>query len=167
MKCPVCRSQMTSRKGNHRYAECGLPNVVLVDLEIRECPKCGERAPVIPNIEDLHRTLAVSVVQEPGRLTPQEIRFLRKWLGWSSADFAEQMGVDPATVSRWESVERPQTMSTAAERLLRLRVAYGQQVDSYPEALALLDKQARASAKLLGMRLASGKKSWEETPVAV
>jgi len=33
---------------------------------------------------------------------------------------ADELGVDPATISRWESVEDPQKMGKAAERLLRL-----------------------------------------------
>jgi putative zinc finger/helix-turn-helix YgiT family protein len=159
MKCPNCRAVMESRRENHRYTESGLANVVLVDLEMRQCPACGERGPVIPRIEELHRTIAMIVIKQPGKLTPQEIRYLRKWRGWSGADFARHMGVDPATVSRWESVESPQPMGATAERLLRLAVAHGEPADVYPiEALAELD----ADADHLGMvRLRAGRSGWE------
>ena len=50
-----------------------------------------------------------------------EIRFLRKYLGWSTADFASRMGTARETVSRWESGAVP--MGSQADRLLRLLVA--------------------------------------------
>ena len=63
-------------------------------------PKCGEHEVAIPRIEDLHRTIAQAVIAKRERLTPAEIRFLRKFLGWSGADFAAHVGTTPETVSR-------------------------------------------------------------------
>ena len=37
------------------------------------------------------------------RLAPEEIKFLRKSLGWAGVDFAKHMGATPETVSRWET----------------------------------------------------------------
>jgi len=76
--------------------------------------------------------IAMALIRHPGRLTPNEIRFLRKWLGWSGVDFAKHMGVTPETVSRWESVDNGKPMGGTAERLLRLAVAHGQPIDEYP-----------------------------------
>ena len=45
---------------------------------------------VIPHIADLHRVLAHAVVRKSSRLTPAEIRFLRRTLGWSGQDFADR-----------------------------------------------------------------------------
>ena len=150
---------MESRRENHRYAESGLPNVVLMDVEVRRCPRCGETAIVIPKIEGLHRALAMTLIRERGRLGPLEIRFLRKWLGWSGSDFARHMGVDPATVSRWERVDNPQPMGATAERLLRLAAAYGQPADEYPiGTLAEIGDEPR-DPHLLGMR--AGRTGWE------
>jgi putative zinc finger/helix-turn-helix YgiT family protein len=108
---------MQSSRENHRWDASGLPNVVLIDVEVRRCPACGERTVVIPRIEALHRALAMTVIARPGRLAPQEIRFLRKWLGWSGQDFARHFGVTPTTVSRWERLEDPSPMGGTAERL--------------------------------------------------
>ena len=164
MKCPQCRTPMEARRENYRYDESGLPNVVLLDVEVRKCPKCGEQAVAIPRIEELHRALAMSVIRQPGRLSPQEVRFLRKWLGWSGADFAKNIGVDPATVSRWESVEKPQAMGSTAERFLRLAVAHGQPTEEYPlERMAELADQPRLDA-LVGMK--AGRGGWAPAAVA-
>lgn len=135
MKCHTCGAAMKSARGAHRYTESGLPNVVLLNVERRTCPKCGESALVIPRMEELHRMIADAVSQSPAKLSPQEIRFLRKWLGFSSTDFALMMGVRPETVSRWESVEHSYSMSQSAERLLRVLVANQEPVSQYPISL--------------------------------
>jgi putative zinc finger/helix-turn-helix YgiT family protein len=164
MKCPQCRTPMESKRENVRWADSGLPNVVLIDVEVRRCPACGEHTTAIPRIEALHRALAMAIIARPGRLTPPEIRFLRKWLGWSGQDFARQFGVTATTVSRWESVDEPSPMGGTAERLLRLAVAHGQPADQYPVSrLAELDEDAPAP-RLIGMR--SGRDGWEPAPIA-
>jgi DNA-binding transcriptional regulator YiaG len=57
----------------------------------------------------------------PNVVLVAEVRFLRKHLGWSGADFAAHMGVDPTTVSAWENERKP--FGTSSDRLLRLIVA--------------------------------------------
>jgi putative zinc finger/helix-turn-helix YgiT family protein len=138
---------------NHRYTESGLPNVVLVGVEVRRCRNCGESMVAIPHIEELHRALAMTLIRQTGRLAPSEIRFLRKWLGWSGVDFASHMGVAPETVSRWESMENPKPMGGTAERLLRLAVAHGQPIDQYPIGMLLeINDEQTSNAPLLAMK---------------
>lgn len=155
---------MQSERVNHRYVESGLPNVVLVGVELSRCPQCGEQAISIPHIEELHKTLAMELVHERTRLAPYEIRFLRKWLGFSGVDFARHMGVEPATVSRWESTEKPKPMGPVAERLLRMLVVHGQQVAEYPHILANLDNTEEHVDHLLAVRPV--KTGWEPTSIA-
>lgn len=156
---------MAARRENYRYDASGLPNVVLVDVEVARCPGCGEQTVALPHVETLHRQLALAVIRRPGRLTPREIRFLRKWRGWSSTEFARHMGVDRATVSRWESVESPQVIGPTADRLLRLAVAHGAPAEAYPVSmLAELDRDGDRAA-LLRMRASRG--GWEESPTTV
>jgi putative zinc finger/helix-turn-helix YgiT family protein len=160
MKCPTCRTPMETRRENHRYTASGLANVVLVDVEVRSCPACGESGVVIPHLESLHREIAMSIIKRPGRLTPQEIRVLRKWRGWSGVDFARHMGVDPATVSRWESTESPQPMGPVADRLLRLAVAHGEPAASYPmSTLTTIDAEGDRLALL---RMKPSRAGWVE-----
>lgn len=131
MKCLLCRTEMKTGRENHRYKSSGLPHVVLVGVELRRCPKCGEYEVVIPHVEELHRTIALAIIQKKAKLTPEEIRYLRKYLGWSGADFARHIGVGPATVSRWENGSTP--MGTTSERFLRLLVAVKTPVRDYVE----------------------------------
>lgn len=127
MKCTVCGHKMNRSRGNITYTS--LPGVTLVGVEIHRCTHCDEQEVAIPRIEALHQALAAQLVRKEGTLAREEIRFLRKLLGWSGVDFARHFGVTPETVSRWESGRK--TMGPVAERLLRLSVAATAPVDDY------------------------------------
>jgi len=85
------------------------------------CPNCGWSDDTLPDIAGLHDAIVRAVVAKRARLTPAEIRFLRKQLGWSGLELSIYMGSTPETVSRWENGRTP--MGTTADRLLRLLVA--------------------------------------------
>ena len=96
---------------------------------------------MLPKIELLHRTIAIALISKHPRLTAAEVRYLRKYLGWSGTDFAKHMGVTPESVSRWEN-DREQ-MSAVADRLLRLMVATKAPVTEYPlDSLAELEEES-------------------------
>lgn len=120
MKCEACGKPMISSEENYNYAASGLPYVTLKGVEVRRCANCGEHEVVIPKIEQLHQAIAIAVVSKKSRLMPAEVKFLRKHLGWSGADFARHMGVAAETVSRWENGREP--MGAVADRLVRLMV---------------------------------------------
>jgi len=136
MKCPDCHEvELNETRENHRYLESGLSNVVLHGVTVRRCPRCGFFGVSIPRMTGLHRALALALIGRRERLTPAEIRFLRKSLGWSGVDFARKFHVRPEQVSRWESGTRHVHMSIPSELLLRLLVAQGYQVEDYAEQL--------------------------------
>jgi putative transcriptional regulator len=149
MTCTVCGTTMKTKRENYRYDAVGLPGITLRDVEVSRCPKCGEYEVAIPRIEDLHRTIAQAVIAKRERLTPAEIRFLRKFLGWSGADFAAHVGTSPETVSRWETGSTP--MGVTADRLLRLMVASRQPVTHY--SLDTLKVVARERPKPIRLRM--------------
>ncbi len=122
MNCHECGHTMTTQRTSLKYDASGLPGITLENIEVRRCVGCGETEWVIPRMEQLHALIAATILRKPSRLTPQEIRFLRKHLGWSGADFARMIGTKPETVSRWESGATP--MGVQADRLLRLMVAH-------------------------------------------
>jgi len=154
MKCPQCGHTMKTARENYLYRESGLPNVTLVGIEVSRCPECGESEAVIPKIEQLHRALAMITAQKVPRLTPEEIRFLRKYLGWSGADFAMHIGVAAETVSRWENGST--RMSAAAERLLRLAALRLEPVSDYPLEILKGVAQGKAVAQRLQARVERG-----------
>ncbi len=121
MNCLSCGAKMKTRRENVHYTACGLPHVTLRDIEVSRCPQCGEEEIAIPRIEALHKTIAHALITKPSRLDAAEIRYLRKYLGWSGADSAAHMGTTRETVSRWENGQV--LMGTQADRLLRLMVA--------------------------------------------
>ncbi len=145
-KCPNCRAAMRVTRGKVPY-ECGVAGITLDGVKVLRCPKCGEREVEIEQTERLHRSIAVQVARRPGRLGPDEVRFLRKELGLSGTDFAAVVGVDKSTVSRWESRSDPAPMSPQSERLLRVLVLSGKSVRSY--GLEEIGREAPAPAGLL------------------
>ena len=149
MTCMECGGKLKARKENYRYLACGLPNVTLKGVEVRRCGTCGDHEVVIPRIEKLHEVLAMAIVKQEARLSGAEVRFLRKQLGYSGADFARLIGVSPETVSRWENDK--ETMGPSAERLLRMFVVHKGPVREYPIE-NLIRISAKARTKPIGLR---------------
>jgi putative zinc finger/helix-turn-helix YgiT family protein len=92
---------MICGSGQHYYKESGLDNVYLVGVEICEC-SCGEKVVSIPAITELHSKLALELLKKKSLLAGKEIRFLRKNMGLTAKKLGEIMGVNNATISRWE-----------------------------------------------------------------
>jgi len=157
MKCVECGHAMKPTIENHRYEAVAGLAVTLVGMRVNRCPECGEVEVEIPNLEGLHRALADLVIRKRARLGAAEIRFLRKYLGLSGSDFAERIGVDRATVSKWETGGQP--MGTTADRLLRLMVAHEKPIEAYP--IKTLTEVARddAAPSRIGLRFAK-KEGW-------
>jgi putative zinc finger/helix-turn-helix YgiT family protein len=130
-KCDACgNAEMVTGRERYPYKDCGLPVVTLLGIEVSRCPSCGEQEVAIPRIEDLHRTIARLLIGKPSRLTPEEVRFLRKYLGLSIDDFAKAMHVDASTVSQWERGD--QTIGEGFDVLLRAQVLLRKAVDYCP-----------------------------------
>lgn len=131
VRCVECGSPMGAWEEKDTPYECGLPGVVLRSAAVASCPQCGAWEAKIPNIEALHRTLANAVAGRSGNLTPAEIRFLRKHLGWSGRDFSKVVGYRPETVSRWENGHAE--LPVVVDRLLRAYAVLGPPVTDYRE----------------------------------
>lgn len=147
MNCMECGGQMKVERGTHKYVECGLDTITLVNVEIRTCAQCGEREVVIPKMPELHRLIARLVADKDGPLAPKEIRFLRKYLGLSGADFAKRIQVSPETLSRWENGKAD--MGRPYEGLLRLMVFNQVPVTHYPtEKLQRIEEGKRSPLRV-------------------
>jgi putative zinc finger/helix-turn-helix YgiT family protein len=149
-----CGAAMKTKRENYRYDASGLSGVTLFNVDVSRCPKCGESEVQIPHIEALHRTLAMSLIRRRERLSAEEIRFLRKYLGLSGTDFAQHLGVSPETVSRWEQGKKP--MGPTADRFLRWLVATREPMSHYP--LTMLKDVASEKPKRwrVGLKLSDG-----------
>jgi putative transcriptional regulator len=158
MTCQECGNPITNRRETIKYDASGLPGVTLENVEVRRCPACGETEFVIPRIEELHGLIASTIIQKPARLTASEIRFLRKHLGWSGADFARMVGATPETVSRWESGTA--AMGVQTDRLLRLMVAHLKPIEHYGEDE--IQRTAVSPPKPARLRLANHQGEWRK-----
>lgn len=156
MTCLQCGKSMAGKREAVKYDASGLAGITLENVEVRKCSGCGERELVIPKIEQLHAVIAASIIKKPARLSREEIRFLRKSLGWSGADFARMMGTTAETVSRWESGKTP--MGVQADRLLRLMVAHLKPVQQYD--IEQIKQSATAEAKPFRLRLTNDARGW-------
>lgn len=123
MECLMCGANMKKNKSSaYHYTECGLSKIYLEGIQVWSCTnsECEEEELEIPNIEELHELMAINLASQRHKLLPEEIRFLRSYLGFSGADFANIIGVTPETVTRWEKGQV--NMKEASERLLRVLV---------------------------------------------
>ena len=130
MKCLNCNAVLEVTIVEHHYAADDGLNVVLNGVKKTRCSECGEEGIVIPRINHLNEVLAKTLARKSQRLEPGEIRFLRKYLGWSGKIFARRLGVTPETISRWENGARQ--MGPIAEKLLRLSAIELSPADEYP-----------------------------------
>jgi DNA-binding transcriptional regulator YiaG len=116
-ECSACGAKAKVVRERYRFAECGLPNVVLVGVEVIQCPVCGNRDPIIPRLNRLMRLLAVAVVAKPYKLEGEDVRFLRKYLRMSGDEFSALLHIDKTTLSKWENNE--QSIGDQSDRLIR------------------------------------------------
>ncbi len=162
MKCPTCREgTLAVTHETHLYLQSD-PRVVLRNVEIRPCSKCGERLVGIQNAGPLNEVIALAVIGKNGLLTPGEVSLLRAQMGMTGVQFAKRMGVTPSTASRWESGAKE--MGAQSDRLLRLMVARHLRA---PFDLELLDKiEPMAAALHLDLEFVGGKWTHVGAPAA-
>ena len=120
MKCDVCRKGelRTKVRQTYRYKECGLDNVYLLDMEFWVCDACGIKVPRLKRMPELHATIARAIAMQPCRLRGQDVRFLRKQLGYRAKEWATLLRTDASTLSRWENNQ--QEIGTQSDTLIRL-----------------------------------------------
>ena len=86
----------------YHYAECGLPNIYLVNgFALRDSPY--GKTVTISNLPGLHKCIADTLCEKPGLLTGNEFRFLRIELDFSQTILAQIFGCDARTIRRIES----------------------------------------------------------------
>lgn len=155
MKCD-CGHELEEKRGP-RKGYGGLADVVVENVLTRSCPHCGETEVGYQDVERLHATIALGLAEKQSPLLPQEIRFLRTYLGLSTDDFATRMGVRRDSVTRWER-GGAKPMSPSAEKLLRLMAVRDQPVSAYP--LERLDTVATGKPIPVHFRVQRGRGGW-------
>lgn len=119
--CPICGATRNSVTGEYSYLESGLDNVVLEGVTFLDCPGCGQQEVVLPRLARIHEAIAKALTNSPGRLSGQQLRFLRLHLGLTGDQLGSYLHRDRTEISRWECGEDP--IAPATDRLLRLLAA--------------------------------------------
>jgi len=101
----------------YHYTESGLDYIWLVNGYEEVNTSYGEGVGV-HNVEGLHQSIGLHIVQNRPHLTGAEIRFLRTYLEMSQAELAKLLGVGDTSIRNWESGRGD--IGNPADRLLRL-----------------------------------------------
>ncbi len=117
MLCHKCKSKMLETRDTYHYTFSGLNNVYLENVLIYQC-ECGEKAPSIPMIPEIHKEIGFAIIKKYGPLNGDEIKFLRKNLQLKATEFVKYIGIDKATYSRWEN--KTQMPSRSNDRFIRI-----------------------------------------------
>lgn len=117
IKCDQCGEAAHKKVGHYRYNESGLDNVYLENIPIYEC-FCGASFPSIFRLHRLNELIASTLLKKLALLSGNEIKFLRKNLHVPSKLFAQKLGVDKTTLSKWEN--EAQKHSEGFDRLIRM-----------------------------------------------
>ena len=101
VRCPDCNGAATTARHRHvfRYGHEDSAVDIVAVLPVRLCTECGFRF----LDEEGARMKHEAVCRYLGVLAPLEIREIRKRQGMTRAAFAEMMGLEGATLGRWET----------------------------------------------------------------
>jgi DNA-binding transcriptional regulator YiaG len=89
-------------------------------VELIDCPmkKIHDEWVLDINMAALQRFVFQGLIHKPYPLTGKEIRFMRKFLGLSTTEFGDKLGVSHATVVKWENEQSK--IAPAQESYIRL-----------------------------------------------
>ncbi|MFH0818347.1 MAG: type II TA system antitoxin MqsA family protein, partial [Candidatus Micrarchaeota archaeon] len=123
MRCINCENKkaLKSERVNIRYKESGLDNILLIGVERSRCDVCGEEYYRYGNILQLHDTIAHALLRKDGLLTGKEIKFLRKYLGYSGETFAKLSGYRADSIYKIENGQ--DRVTPAFDHFIRVIVA--------------------------------------------
>ena len=144
----------------YHFTESGLDNVWLADGFTFHRTAYG-RGVSFDDIEGVHRAIARHLVETPGALDGNKVRFLRKELDLSQAALASLLGYDEQTVSRWE--RGVSTVPPAADRLLRAlwREAHGEPLKLRDFIGSLAESTGSAPRRIVLRRAPRQKQGWQ------
>jgi YgiT-type zinc finger domain-containing protein len=123
MKHCICENKKALKRQRitKKFTEGGLESVTLIGVEFYKCGLCGEEFYGYGDIEQLNQVIAHALITKKSLLTGKEIRFLRKYLGYSGPVFASLVKYEKETVYRIEGGS--QSITESYDRLVRFLVA--------------------------------------------
>lgn len=137
--CPVCEAGHLHRVTKDKIFKYKGEGITIQDVVVYACDDCEES--LVPKstmkstektIRDFHRTV-------DGLLTSEEIKKVRKALGFTQEAFANILGVAPKSFARYENGTVTQNKTT--DHLLRI-------LFEKPDALKVISKEAAQGVPL-------------------
>jgi putative zinc finger/helix-turn-helix YgiT family protein len=120
-RCDKCKTGLLQKSVKPEHIEDlgGVVVKIINAVRVFKCTnsECGDERTAIPESQSLVRAAAVFRALDPVRLSGKEVRFMRRALDMTQAEFAKRMDLSPETVSRWETGARG--TGSASEKLLR------------------------------------------------
>jgi transcriptional regulator with XRE-family HTH domain len=129
MMCKICGSNAVETRlvAEFSVAELvGAPFPVVLENAVKEkvCKSCGAvQGHVIPEPDQLSAIVAVLRVCDPMKLNGEEIRFLRKSMGWKAKELAQKLSISVEHMSRFENGKV--IITEGYERFLRALICLG------------------------------------------
>ena len=114
-ECPICSGQIRETKETQQFAYRDGERDVLLTAEppVYTCDDCGEQFLSSDGEAIQHE----AICQYLGRLSPKEIKGLRKAAKINQRQLAEMTGIGLASIKRWETGKLIQ--SSAMDKVLR------------------------------------------------
>jgi DNA-binding transcriptional regulator YiaG len=100
----------------YEYKECGLAGIYL-HSGYDAVEHDGEKNVSVFDTEGLHRCIGKHIIYTRKELPPEEIKFLRKTMGWTQSELGQWMGYSSQQVARWEKGQS--SIPSPADRLFR------------------------------------------------
>jgi len=95
---------LKGKKTKMKYDISGLDYITLDSVMVYSCPKCSEKFYDFGNVEKLNAVIAEFLATQNEPLAGNEIRFIRKYLGYDTTMFTKEiLKVKPETLSRMEN----------------------------------------------------------------
>ena len=118
MKCIECGNDVVLiEKLIAKYDGLRVENVFLRNVSVEFCPSCEIETLAIRHMSQVHIAVGIGLALQSSKLTGEEIRFLRRLLRFSAAEWAARIGIAPETYSRWENGRSP---AEQVEKLARI-----------------------------------------------
>jgi DNA-binding transcriptional regulator YiaG len=114
--CERCGRWLRLVHRTYHYRESGLPDVFLRKIPMYVCPHHGVQTVVLRGIDRLQGDIRSALLDRGGPFSGPEVRFLRKYEGWTQSELAARLGVHKITVTRWETESEP--VGAASQQLL-------------------------------------------------
>lgn len=141
----------------YHFTESGLDNVWLENGYTEHETAYGPGVS-FKDIDGLHKAIARTLIDKPGRLTGKEFRYLRGYLEMSQTIMGKALGVTEQSVSLWE---RTGKVPQASDALLRFLVA-GKLDPNTPvgSIIERVNAQERQSRQLRLVASSKPRKGW-------